>query len=205
MTEGAGVVQKNFSGSSSQHWILTGFGDGVYKLINQLSGLSATVFKDSLSSIGQTAFTNLDNQKFVLFPGTDPDYFKLVAIQSGNVMDVNGAGTTDGAVLQQSNNLNQSSAEWKLVPATEMGINDPNGQEMLRVYPNPVAEYLFINPGNYTITRIQIMDLQGNMLKESIQHSDKVSVASLNPGMYLVNVFVEGNICPTVLKFIKSR
>ena len=205
VTEGAGVVQNSFSESNSQRWVLTGFGDGVYKLINQQSGLAATVSKDSIASIGQMAFASLDNQKFVLFPGTDPDYFKLVAIQSGNVMDVNGAGTTDGAVLQQSINLNQSSAEWKLVSSAEMGINDPNGQEMLRVYPNPVAEYLFINPGNYTITRIQIMDLQGNMLKESVQHSDKVSVASLNPGMYLVNVFVEGNVCPTVLKFIKSR
>jgi len=203
-TESGGVVQNNFSAGNSQRWVLTGFGDGVYKLINQQSGLAATVLKDSIASIGQRYFTNLDNQKFVLFPGT-PGFFKLVVVQSGNVVDVNGAGTSDGAELQQSINLNQPSAEWKLIPAAEMGINDPNAQDLLRVYPNPVADNLMINAGNYTITGIQIMDLQGNMLSEFVQPLDKVIVSSLDPGMYLVNVFVKGKVGPIILKFIKSR
>ena len=204
-SEGAGAVQSVFSGNDSQRWVLTGLGDGVYKLINRKSGLAATVSKDSISSIRQLAFSNLDNQKFVLFPGTAPDYFKLIAVQSGNVMDVNGVGIPEGAVLQQNINQNQLSAEWKLIPASETGIIDPAVHDVQSIYPNPATDYLFVNPGHYTITGIRIMDLQGNLLSEFVQRSNKVSVSALHPGMYLINVLVEGNECPIILKFIKSR
>ena len=204
--EGAAMVQNDFSGSNSQQWVLTGFGDGVYKLINQKSGMAATITGNTVGApFAQNTFSDLDNQKFVLFPGSATGYFKLVAIQSGNVLDVNNAGTTDGAAIQQSINQNQPSAEWKLVSTLEMGIDDHKAVAGLRVYPNPIADELFIDPGNYTISGIQIVDLQGNILKEFVQSSNKVNVSALNPGMYLVRVFINGNPAAVVLKFTKTR
>ena len=204
--EGAGIVQNVFSGTNSQLWTLTGFGDGVYKLINQKSGMAVTVPGNTVNApIGQNTFSDFDNQKFVLYPATEPGSYKLVAILNGNILNVNGVDTSDGAAIQQSINQNQLSAEWKLVNATGMGVDDPKAGERLRVYPNPIADNLFIDQGNSTISKIQIIDLQGNLLNEYIQSSNKVNVSALNPGMYLVNVFVDGNPTPVVLKFIKTR
>ena len=204
--EGANIVQNNYSGTNAQQWVLTGFGDGVYKLTNQKSGMAVTLAGNRVGApIGQNTFSDLDNQKFVLFPATEGGSYKLVAILSGNVLDVNGANAIDGALLEQSINENQLSAEWKLVSATEMGVDTHKAGAGLRVYPNPIADDLFIDQGNYTISKIHIIDLQGNILKEYIQSSNKVNVSSLNPGMYLVNVFVDGNPAPVVLKFIKTR
>lgn len=44
-------------------------------------------------------------------------YYKIVARHSGRIVEVAGASTASGAIIQQWDNNNQTCGQWKLVPA----------------------------------------------------------------------------------------
>jgi hypothetical protein len=202
--DGAPLEQATFTGNDSQKWNLTDQGNGVYTLINQKSGKAAeaTALTDG-AGIDQQTNSTANNQKFIVINGTSPESFQLVALQSGRVVDVTGAGTTEGATIQQSVNQHQLSAEWKLVKTSGTGINETFERNEVRVYPDPVTDVLFIDHGQYTIRRIEIVDLQGRTLLMHEQNSNQVDVSTLRQGMYFIRVYLAGETVPVEMKFIK--
>jgi len=202
--DGASLEQATFTGSDSQKWVFTDMGDGVYTLINQKSGKAAeaTALTDG-AGIDQLTNSTANNQKFIVINGSTPESYQLVALQSGMVVDVNGGGTTEGVAIQQSVNQHQLSAEWKLVKTAGTGINETINRNAVRVYPDPVTDVLFIDHGQYSIRKVQIVDLQGRTLLMHEQNSQQVDVSTLRKGMYFIRVYLAGETAPVEMKFIK--
>ncbi len=58
------------------------------------------------------------------------------------------------------------------------------------IYPNPASQLLWVHVNEHTNARVEIIDLEGNLIKEINLKSDKdsVDVSSLSNGMYIIRV-----------------
>ncbi|WP_461302244.1 T9SS type A sorting domain-containing protein [Aureisphaera sp.] len=67
------------------------------------------------------------------------------------------------------------------------------------IFPNPVNNFLNLE-SQYNIEKVNIFSLQGQLLKQSF--NTRIDVSGLSPGLYLINLFVNGQIITK--KFVKS-
>ena len=69
------------------------------------------------------------------------------------------------------------------------------------IYPNPTSEILNIK-SEQKISRIEVYDISGKLLKSVDGKAKNVSVSSLNKGMYLIKLYTENGVVNS--KFIKN-
>lgn len=85
-----------------------------------------------------------------------------------------------------------------------LGINDFEINDVI-LFPNPVNNQLYIK-SNYNINTIKIFDINGRLIQnKTMSYSNtqnKVSVSTLKPGIYFVEVYSNGQ--KEVLRFIKK-
>jgi len=89
----------------------------------------------------------------------------------------------------------------KEISINTSGIKDLE-LDSFRIYPNPAKDVIFITGFSEGI--IQIMDLEGRMIKErSISEQTSVQVADLAEGIYLVKISADKKIITKKLFIIK--
>ncbi len=72
--------------------------------------------------------------------------------------------------------------------STALSVNNL-ATENIEVYPNPVKDYLNINLKNSTEMQMAVYDLSGrNVLNQKLNAINKIYVADLSPGMYLLKL-----------------
>lgn len=83
------------------------------------------------------------------------------------------------------------------------GINENEVAELVKIYPNPVQNQLFVEVDNTQIIEMNIIDLSGNAVK-SITNStvDRIDVSDLTKGIYLLKIQTESGI--STRRFIKQ-
>jgi hypothetical protein len=67
--------------------------------------------------VEQYPYNGTTNQQFILV-STGDGYYKIVARHSGRIVEVAGASTASGAIVQQWDNNNQTCGQWKLIATT---------------------------------------------------------------------------------------
>jgi len=73
----------------------------------------------------------------------------------------------------------------------------------LAVYPNPAQDFIsFESELNLNNVPLQIIDIQGKIVSEGLLKNGRFSVEALNPGSYIIQIEVNGNIGQR--KFIKE-
>ena len=81
---------------------------------------------------------------------------------------------------------------WKvyLSELTPSVIESLENQTM-KIYPNPVNDYLFVNLNADMYTTVELIDVQGRLaLSENISSKDfHLNVNNLNPGVYFIKVY----------------
>ena len=79
-------------------------------------------------------------------------------------------------------------------------INDT----LIQFYPNPVLNYLFLQ-FNGDISFVEVYDLQGNLVLLDNTKSDRINMALLKPGLYMLKVFAQQNGSSIIVrnKFLK--
>jgi len=60
--------------------------------------------------------------------------------------------------------------------------------DAVTMYPNPVQNFLFIR-SSYTITRVQVYSLLGDLVKDEFGDVEKINMSSLNSGIYLIKIY----------------
>ncbi len=64
----------------------------------------------------------------------------------------------------------------------------------IRIYPNPATNYLHMNCNSQVIDEVSIVDVSGKIiLKEKQFKSKRINIASVNPGIYFLNIIVNNN------------
>ena len=69
------------------------------------------------------------------------------------------------------------------------------------IYPNPTSDVLNIQT-EHKISRIEVYDLSGKLLKSVDGNNKKLAVSSLNKGMYIIKLYTENGVVNS--KFIKN-
>ncbi|HEY1045294.1 MAG TPA: DUF4397 domain-containing protein [Bacteroidia bacterium] len=87
------------------------------------------------------------------------------------------------------------------LPLNTTSVTDILNSDQISVYPNPVQNELKLKV-NETITSIEIMNMNGMVVKAEMGNNDLVSVGELNSGVYILNVTTEAGVY--TLKFIKE-
>lgn len=118
-TDGANIIQWNFTGAENQQFEFSHLGNGVYRISPVHSGKSLDIDAESTADGGnlqQWAYWRGANQQFIARLTAD-GYYKLIAKHSGKILEVGSALTSAGANVQQWSDKGQNWGQWKLVPA----------------------------------------------------------------------------------------
>jgi hypothetical protein len=119
--------------------------------------------------------------------------------QDHSTLDMNGDGfpdLIDGIDASSGSfrvwGFGTSQYYWKvyLSELTPSGIESHENQ-IMRIYPNPVNDYLFVNLNADIYTTVELIDVQGRLaLSENISSKDfQLNVSKLNPGVYFIKVY----------------
>ena len=138
-----------------------------------LSLVEKNNFKNSISGSGDAKIT------------ISADTNNSGANRSGSII-LNGTGVNSRTIIV-SQALVLSTGEAKTVVTT--------------LYPNPTSDILNIET-KQTISKIEIFDLSGKLLKSENGKDKKVSVSQLNKGMYLIKLYTENGVVNS--KFMKN-
>jgi|GEM_PF-1369627 len=117
-SDGANIAQGNPNGGVNQKFTLTHLGDGLYKVIANVSGKSLDInsfSKANGANVEQYNYNATDNQQFIAVATDLAGCYKLIARHSGKVVEVAAASTANGANVQQWDNNNQTCGQWKFV------------------------------------------------------------------------------------------
>jgi parallel beta-helix repeat protein len=132
---------------------------------------------------------NLGIASIILSNGT---YDYLVTAEGYD--SINGTLTVDGADIE-------------IIIGLTTGLFDKTLSERLSVYPNPATDYIFIEGINtMKFNRAELFNLNGLKITtwEVIQDNKLIlgKSSGLTPGMYLLNIYVEGSSSPAVKRIM---
>ena len=79
-----------------------------------------------------------------------------------------------------------------------------NPSESVRVYPNPVSDYLTVESTSSAMQRVELFDLKGRLIlsENALDNEHNLSVSALNPGTYILKV--KTNTGVSVKRIIKK-
>ncbi|BAY42914.1 extracellular exo-alpha-L-arabinofuranosidase [Scytonema sp. HK-05] len=118
---GANIQQWEKGGVDQQKWRLEDAGNGYYYLVSQKSGkVAAADYKGvtgtNLNNVVQYDKVGAEEQKWKLEDAGN-GYFSLVNKATGKLLDVEGAGLTDGTNVQQCEKNGTDAQKWKFETA----------------------------------------------------------------------------------------
>ncbi|MFK7953473.1 MAG: T9SS type A sorting domain-containing protein, partial [Ekhidna sp.] len=106
---------------------------------------------------------------------------------SGTTITLDGTeGMVTVTVLQVGDiNHNAATATVSFEVALALGLNDGLA-EAIKIYPNPVTEYIMIDTNE--LVDLRFYGLNGQLIKEYVQVNGRVDVSSMQMGTYLMQV-----------------
>jgi hypothetical protein len=115
-TNGANIIQWEYSGQQNQQWDLVSTGNGVFKVVNRNSNKALDVNGGSTApgtATIQSDYTGGANQQWQI---TDIGfgYYKIINKNSGLALDVNGGSVNNGADIIQWHWNNGANQQWKI-------------------------------------------------------------------------------------------
>ncbi len=115
-------------------------------------------------------------------------------LQDNNTISASGAGTIV-ITASQSGNSNYNAAETVIVniEVSEAVVSSLDNDIQLRVYPNPVSNYLYIE-GIKLETRISLFDLNGKLLLHKSYNTQPLDLQLIPGGQYLIKMESPENV-----------
>ena len=121
-------------------------------------------------------------------------------IPFGNSFQVEGITYSDGSNIYLSSEANAlGSPTLFSIPVSALSVGEM-GLKVRNLFPNPVTDYLQIDLGS-EISKLQIYDSRGRLVRETTGVSDRILLNDLSPGLYVMKLFSEnGHVSAKVLK-----
>ncbi|MGX5687053.1 T9SS type A sorting domain-containing protein [Chryseobacterium cucumeris] len=142
-----------------------------------------------IEPIVNNTFSDL-NQKISVLPGN-----KILI--SGNTS----AQSIKGQPLSNTSNKDYYIAE--LVPSGTLSIKESTKDTHLKIYPNPVYNFIGIE-GNNKSSFAKIYDLSGKLIMSTVISSNRIEAVTLPTGNYILEIFDHANKLIEIKKFIKK-
>lgn len=78
-----------------------------------------------------------------------------------------------------------------IIPGT-FSIENQSLEDVIKIYPNPTSDKLFIDLENNNILDLSISDVLGNNIQIKLENGS-IDLSDFKPGMYILNVLTKGN------------
>ncbi|MCL2683146.1 MAG: FG-GAP-like repeat-containing protein [Bacteroidales bacterium] len=149
----------------------------------------------------QGTFRRLDNVKYLLNDRvSEVSEGTFTAIAVG---DFNNDGLLDMVVGNHRGGLAffYGISDW---PVKNVDPVEMHGRASLRIYPNPVQDFLFIQSEENYQMRCEISDIQGRVVRplQTIKNGEGIDVTMLTSGAYVLKIVVKNQVY--ALKFVKN-
>lgn len=193
---GEAIAQGARTGQACQQWDFIASGDGEYRVVNAISGVSAGVAGCSAATgaVLQLAAANSACRLFRIDRASDGTL--VFASANGNrVVEVPSASTAPGTQLALSNYNGCLCQRWNLTVNGVLATSTARKLGDVSIYPIPAER------GGFTVdlgarkaaeaTTVMVSNLQGQVLYRrvfSAQQTKLAVEAPLQPGIYLVQV-----------------
>lgn len=197
----------------AQRWAFKSFTDDddtYFHIINQKSGLAIT--GNGRSNALTQADLDLDDyaQMWQVIPVLRGDKYGLVNRKTSLSVNNSGGSAAEGTpVIEYDNRIAESrNQQWYLkkmerfqVDPGTTGINDITVKDLLKTYPNPVTDRLFIQINTDVLNTTQsltvkIYSIDGRCLyNNSFRNSDKIEVpvSGIKSGLYILKININNN------------
>lgn len=164
------------------------------------SSLVSVTIPNSVTSIGNYAFTNCGNLTTI-----NCDIVTPLVINANVFSNVNQAACALN-VPAGSVSLYQAEAVWQgFTSINILSTNSFINKNNIKIYPNPVSNYLTIKNPSLANLQLQVINQMGQIVIDRGQNdsSKSLDVSTLSKGLYFLNINTEGNKIQTI-KFIKN-
>ena len=110
-----------------------------------------------------------------------------------------------GAMTDEDGNLQLGNGYYPSLDLSTLNIESPELQLQVKVYPNPVAEAVFITHPTEQFFEERITDISGKqILQTGHQKEQPLSVQTLTTGTYLITVMTKDSKQTNTYKIIKQ-
>ncbi|RYF00825.1 MAG: T9SS type A sorting domain-containing protein, partial [Oxalobacteraceae bacterium] len=89
----------------------------------------------------------------------------------------------------------------KYVLTGSTGTNEPDLASSLYLYPNPASDFVYVRNINSNTVQYMITTLAGTSILKGVVNmpQDRIDIANLQPGCYLISFLTEGNTPDTAV------
>ena len=198
--------------SDAQNTVISGTRD-----IGSTESAPAIVLVSSVAVFGENGVFSIDTQggtlqmNATLLPLNADDLTYTWSLVNGTgsaSLDNNGLLTaiTDGTV-EVTATANDASGETGSATITisnqSLGLNEADISSLVKVYPNPVQNILFVEVTEVEVLEMVILDYSGRVMKSIANpYTKSIDVTELNEGIYILKIHTENGL--TSNRFIKQ-
>ena len=163
-----GVVNNGYPYFNSDYFIVPDTTAPVITLLGDAS--VSVVLGDTYTDAGATASDNIDGDL-------------TASIVTVNLVDTSAVGTYT-VTYNVSDAAGNAAIEVTRTVTVEAALSIEDIDEMIRIYPNPVKDYVIIDTSEKTLTKI--FDIRGVMTKST--SAQKIDISELNSGIYILKI-----------------
>lgn len=171
---------------------------GIPFVIGQFTNTSGPAAYDTYNNY--VCFASYDYNNNIVFKRYNPNNFLLV----DNLPITQAAGTVKNIITCGNGcyAFNTSDDKVIIIKDASLGTLDTMATNSIKIFPNPTSDFLYIQSKS-KITSVTILDISGRTVQNVKNNFDKISIANLSNGTYLVKI-MDSTGSMSVEKIIKN-
>lgn len=114
-----------------------------------------------------------------------------ISLQTGLVTSSTAINNEEGSVINMMTNYNNCLGAVATRPDSTLSLPQESSEARFSLYPNPTSSMLMIS-SSLTIDSVEIIDVQGKMVKLSKVRANQIDVQDLQAGVYVLRI-ISGN------------
>lgn len=204
------------SGDQNHNFTTSGKTSSFYTITGNMNSTPGSV---SYAGLTLTARLKIESSTSISYTTTSPSTLTLVfdsnftgTIKVNNVSYTASAGIVTASIPAGTNTITKGSVAnlfyigthytggtARMAQTTEV-VAEPKTANMI-LYPNPVADVLYLSKSTETVEKVQVYNMSGTLVKSGGKNTESIDLSNLIQGTYLVKVYTnDGSFNQTILK-----
>jgi pectate lyase len=204
------------SGDQNHNFTTSGKTSSFYTITGNMNSTPGSV---TYAGLTMTARLKIESSTSITYTTSSASTLTLVfdsnftgTIKVNNVSYTASAGIVTASIPAGSNTITKGSVAnlfyigthytggtARMAQTTEV-VAEPETAKII-LYPNPVADVLYLTKSTQTIEKVQVYNMSGTLVKSGGKDAESIDLSNLIQGTYLVKVYTnDGSFNQTILK-----
>ncbi len=204
------------SGDQNHNFTTSGKTSSFYSITGNMNSTPGSV---TYAGLTLTARLKIESSTTITYTTTSASTLTLVfdsnftgTIKVNNVSYTASAGIVTASIPAGSNTITKGSVAnlfyisthytggtARMAQTTEV-VAEPETAKII-LYPNPVADVLYLTKSTQTVEKVQVYNMSGTLVKSAGKDAESIDLSNLIQGTYLVKVYTnDGSFNQTILK-----